>query len=135
MQLMTYVNYPGTCEDAFNFYARHLRGRITNLMRHKDSPGPSNTGPEWGEKVLHAHLDLGGSALLGADVPNAQPMRSAYLTLTVDTVAEAERIFPLLSDGGEIFMPMQQTFFASRFAMMRDRFGTSWMLLGPQATA
>jgi PhnB protein len=56
-------------------------------------------------------------------------MRSAYLSLAVDSTAEAERIYALLSDGGEIFMPMAETFFAFRFAMLRDRFGTSWMLL------
>jgi len=56
-------------------------------------------------------------------------MRSAYLTLRVDTDEEAERLYALLSDGGQIFMKMEETFFASRFAMVRDRFGTSWMLL------
>jgi PhnB protein len=56
-------------------------------------------------------------------------MRSAYLSLLVDSNAEAERIYALLSEGGEIFMPMEETFFAQRFAMLRDRFGTSWMLL------
>jgi PhnB protein len=69
--------------------------------------------------------------LMGADVPpdRFQPMRSAYLSLTIDSVDEAERIYALLFDGGEIFMPMQETFFAFRFAMLRDKFGTSWMLL------
>jgi PhnB protein len=69
--------------------------------------------------------------LLGADIPpdRFQPMRSAYLTLMVNSVDEAERIYDLLKDGGQIFMPMEETFFARRFAMLRDRFGTSWMLL------
>ena len=76
---------------------------------------------------------LGGTDLLGADIrpDRFQPMRSAYLTLGVDSNDEAERIYKLLTDGGEIFMKMEETFFASRFAMFRDRFGTSWMLLGP----
>jgi PhnB protein len=65
----------------------------------------------------------------GADIPNAEPMRSAYVSLTLDTADEAERLYALLSDGGQIFMKMEKTFFASRFAMLRDRFGTSWMLL------
>ena len=56
-------------------------------------------------------------------------MRSAYLTLTTDTIAEAERIYGLLTDGGEVFMPMAETFFSARFAMFRDKFGTSWLLL------
>ena len=67
----------------------------------------------------------------GADVPpdRFQPMRSAYLSLTVSSIDEAERIYALLSDGGQIFMPMEETFFAFRFAMLRDKFGTSWMIL------
>ena len=57
------------------------------------------------------------------------PMRSAYLSLTVDSTEEAERIYMLLSDEGQIYMPMAETFFANRFGMLRDRFGTSWMIL------
>ena len=59
----------------------------------------------------------------------AEPMRSAYLTLTLDTEPEAERVYGVLTEGGEIFMKMEKTHFANRFAMLRDRFGTSWMLL------
>ena len=66
---------------------------------------------------------------MGADIPNAEPMRSAYLSLTVSSIEEAERLYALLSEEGEIFMKMEKTFFASRFAMLRDKFGTSWMLL------
>jgi PhnB protein len=130
MQLTTYVNYGGNCEAAFQFYEQHLGGRITMLMRHDEAPN-AQPRPDWGKKVLHARLALGGTELLGADIPpdRFQPMRSAYLTLTLDTDADAERVYALLTDGGEIFMRMEQTFFASRFAMLRDRFGTSWMLL------
>jgi PhnB protein len=56
-------------------------------------------------------------------------MRSVYLSLQVDSTAEAERLYKLLTEGGEIFMPMEETFFAHRFAMLRDKFGTSWMIL------
>jgi PhnB protein len=133
MQLHTYLNFGGTCEQAFRFYEQHLGGHITTLMRHSESPEPGPVGPEWGDKVLHARVTLGGTELLGADIPpdRFQPMRSAYLTLTLDTAEEADRVFALLGEGGELFMPMQTTFFASRFAMLRDRFGTSWMILGP----
>jgi PhnB protein len=62
-------------------------------------------------------------------------MRSAYLTLIVNTIEEAERLYALLGDGGEIFMKMEETFFAHRFAMLRDRFGTSWMLLNEKPVA
>jgi PhnB protein len=135
MQLHTYLNYGGNCEQAFRFYEQHLGGRVTMLTRHGDAPGPGNTPPEWKDKVLHARMSLGGTELLGADVPadRFQPMRSAYLTLTLDSSEEAERIYALLSEDGQIFMKMEEMFFAHRFAMLRDRFGTSWMLLHPRA--
>jgi PhnB protein len=72
---------------------------------------------------------------MGADMPTAEPMRSAYLTQTFDRDEEAERVYALLSEGGQIFMKMEETFFATRFAMLRDRFGTSWMLLHPRPAA
>lgn len=131
MVLNTYVNYGGNCEQAFRFYEQHLGGRITMLMKHGELPDGRVQREDWKDKVLHGRLALGGTELFGADIPDAQPMRSAYLSLTLSNVEEAERVYALLSDGGEIFMPMQDTFFARRFSMLRDRFGTSWMLLGP----
>jgi PhnB protein len=76
-------------------------------------------------------MTIGDAQLLGSDVPpeRFQPMRSVYLSLLVGSIEEAEKIHALLSDDGEIFMPMQETFFAFRFSMLRDRFGTSWMIL------
>ena len=131
MQLYTYLNYGGNCRQAFEFYAAHLGGRIAMLTTHGEQPAASSMAPEWRQAVLHARLELGGTVVLGADVPpdRFQPMRSAYLTLMVASVDEAERTYALLSEGGQIFMPMAETFFAHRFAMLRDRFGTSWMLL------
>ena len=135
MQLHTYLNYGGNCEQAFRFYEQHLGGRISMLMRHGESPEQGPVPANWKDKVLHARMSLGGTELLGADVPpdRFQPMRSAYLTLSLDSNEEAERIYALLSEGGDIFMPMAEMFFAHRFAMLRDRFGTSWMLLHPRA--
>lgn len=133
MKLDIYVNYPGSCEQAFRFYEQHLGGRITGISRHRDAPNP-NIPADWQNAVLHARIEIGGTVLMGADIPNAEPMRSAYLSLTVDTESEAERLYALLADGGQIFMKMEKTFFANRFGMLRDRFGTSWMLLHePQA--
>lgn len=133
MQLDIYLNYGGNCEEAFRFYEQHLGGKIVMLMKHGEAPD-SRVPPEWKDRVLHAHMELGGTALTGADIPpdRFQPMRSAYLSLTVDSTEEAERVYALLSEGGAIFMPMEETFFAFRFAMLRDKFGTSWMLLHPK---
>ena len=130
MKLYTYLNYGGNCEQAFRFYEQHLGGKITFLMTHGEIQN-SNVPPEWGKAILHARIEIGGTVLMGADIPpdRFKPMRSAYLTLLLESDAEADRIYALLSDGGEIFMKMEETFYASRFAMLRDRFGTSWMLL------
>jgi PhnB protein len=128
MRLDIYVNYRGTCEEAFRFYQQRLGGRITGMVRHGERPNP-NLPPDWKEKVLHARIEIGTAVLMGADIPQAEPMRSAYLTLTLDGEVEAERVYALLAEGGEIFMRMEKTPFANRFAMLRDRFGTSWMLL------
>jgi len=128
MRLDVYVNYRGSCEEAFRFYEQQLGGRITQIVRHRDMPNPG-TPADWKDKVLHARIEIGTIVLMGADIPQAEPMRSAYLTLTVDSVAEAERTYGVLADGGEIFMKLEKTPFANRFAMLRDRFGASWMLL------
>ena len=131
MKLFTYLNYGGNCAQAFRFYEQHLGGKITMMMTHAEQPDPQNVPPEWRNAILHARMTLGETELLAADVPpdRFQPMRSVYLTLSVTTAEEAERIHAVLSDGGQIFMPMQETFFAFRFSMLRDKFGTSWMII------
>jgi PhnB protein len=134
MRLDIYVNYRGTCEQAFRFYEQHLHGTITGIVRHGEQPNPAIPA-DWKDKVLHARIEIGSTVLMGADIPQAEPMRSAYLSLSLDGEKEAERVYALLSDGGEIFMKLERTPFANRFAMLRDRFGTSWMLLHqPQAS-
>jgi PhnB protein len=131
MRLNTYLNFGGNCEQAFRFYERHLGGEITMLMRRAEQPDQPVKWPGWEQSIQYATMKLGETELMGADVPpdRFQPMRSVYLSLTVNTADEAERIYTLLSDGGEIFMAMKETFFAVRFGMLRDKFGTSWMLL------
>lgn len=131
MQIFTYLNYGGNCRQAFEFYEKHLGGRITMLSTHGDAPDPGGVPENWKNAVLHARIEIGGTTLFGADVPpdRFQPMRSAYLSLMLDSIADAERIYALLTEDGQVFMPMAETFFAHRFAMLRDRFGTSWMLL------
>jgi PhnB protein len=129
MKLFTYLNYAGNCQEAFRFYEQHLGGKITMMMTHGQGPYANDGPPDWKNAILHARMAIGETELLGADIPGAQPMRSAYLTLIVSSIEEAERIYATLSDGGEIFMPMNETFFAFRFAQLRDKFGTSWMIL------
>ena len=131
MKLYVYLNYGGNCEQAFRFYEQNLGGKITMITRHGEQPNPANVPADRKNAVLHARLEIGETVVMGADMPpdRFQPMRSAYLTLILESAAEAERLYALLSEGGQIFMKMEKTFFANRFAMLRDRFGTSWMLL------
>jgi PhnB protein len=134
MRLDIYVNYRGSCEEAFRFYEQHLDGKLTGIVRHGEQPNPAIPA-DWKEKILHARIEIAGTVLRGADIPTAEPMRSAYLSLSLDREADAERTYALLTDGGEVFMKMDKTPFANRFAMLRDRFGTSWMLLHqPEST-
>ena len=123
MRLNTYLNFGGNCEQAFRFYEQHLDGKITMLMRRAEQPNQTDTWLGW--------ENIGETELMGSDVApeRFQPMRSAYLSLTLNNAEDAERIYALLSDGGQVFMPMGETFFAIRFGMLRDRFGTSWMIL------
>ena len=129
MKLDIYLNYGGNCEQAFRFYEQHLGGKIAMMMRHGEQPDQANVPADWKTAILHARIEIGGTVLMGADIPGAEPMRSAYLTLSADSAEQAERLYALLSDGGQIFMKMEETFFASRFAQLRDKFGASWMLI------
>jgi PhnB protein len=127
MKLDIYLNYPEHCGKAFRFYEQHLGGKINMMTPHQQPP--TNFPKEWKNPILHAIIEIGGTTVRGADIPGAEPMRSAYLTLNLNTPDKAEQIYNLLSNDGEIFMKMEKTFFANRFAMLRDKFGTSWMLL------
>jgi PhnB protein len=131
MKLHPYLNYGGNCEQAFRFYEKHLGGKITSMMTHAGQTLPKDSPPNWDKAILFARMTIGETELMANDVapPRFQPMRSAYLSLTVNSIEEAERIYAVLSAGGEIFMPIQETFFAFRFAMLRDKFGTSWMII------
>lgn len=129
MKTNTYVNFPGTCAEAFRYYEKHLGAKAGMMMTHGQSPEQSPVSPDWKNAVLHARITIGDVELWAADIPKAEPMRSAYITLRVDTDNEAERIFAVLSDGGKVLMPIREEFFASRFGQVRDRFGINWMIL------
>jgi PhnB protein len=129
MKMNTYVNFAGRCREAFQFYEKHLGGKISMMMTHVQAPDQGKVKPDWKDAVLHARIAVGDTELMGADIPTAQPMRSAYLSLSMDSDAEAERVFAALSEGGEVFAPIQETFFATRYAQLRDRFGINWMII------
>jgi len=109
MKLNTYLNYGGICDDAFRFYEKELGGKIGMIMTHDQAPG-GPVSPELAKAVLHASITIGDTVIMASDVPpeRFQPMRSVYLSLSVDSDAEAERLYTLLAEGGQIFMPMQR---------------------------
>jgi PhnB protein len=135
MKLATYLNFPGTCEEALSFYEQHLGAQVLVKSRFADmsSTGtPQNLPPGLKpEGILHARFMLGGTLVMASDGPaeRVQPMRSAYLSLSVDSNEEAERIYNVLTEGGEVFMPMGEMFFAHRFGQFRDKFGINWMVI------
>jgi PhnB protein len=136
MKLLTHLNFPGNCAQAFRYYEDNLGGKILTLMKQSQTPGGSPKA-EQEDAVVHARMEIGQTVLIGNDVPpdRSQPMRSAYLYLSVDSAEEAERVYGLLMEGGEAYMPLQETFFASRFSQLRDQFGTLWTLINERPPA
>jgi PhnB protein len=136
MKLYTHLNFGGNCEEAFRFYEQQLGGRITMLLRQRDlppgTPPPPGSSPD---AVIHVRMQVAGVELMGNDVPRShfKPMQSAYVFLALDSSDAAERTYAALAEGGEIGIPMAETFFARRFAQLRDRFGTLWTLIHEKA--
>jgi PhnB protein len=131
MKVNTYLNFGGNCAEALRFYEQHLGAKIGMAMKFGDMPDPGLAPPGMKDAILHAQFTIGETAVMASDVqPDRwKPMRSAYLCLAVASDADAERTFKELSAGGEVFMPIQETFFATRFAQLRDKFGISWMII------
>ena len=113
MKMNTYVNFSGKCAEAFQYYEKHLGAKVGMMMTHAQAPDQSRDNPEWKDAILHARISIGDTELWAADIPKAEPMRSAYLTLRVDSDGEADRVFSSLSDGGQVLMPIREEFFAS----------------------
>lgn len=130
MQLNPYLMFKGQCEAAFKFYAECTGGKITTMLRCADMPSSDQMPPEMRDKIMHGRLLLGNTELMGSDAPPEQyeEMKGCSISLTLDTAAEAERVFNALSTDATIRMPLQQTFFASRFGMLVDQFGVAWMI-------
>ena len=135
-RIQPYLFFNGRCEEAIEFYRRVLGAEVAMLMRFKDSPLPAQPGvhpPASENKVMHADLRIGGATVLASDGRcEGQPAFEGFsLSLTVPNATEAERVFAALSDGGEVQMSMEKTFFSPRFGMVADRFGVSWMVYVP----
>ena len=130
MELNPYLSFNGQCEAAFKFYERRLGGKITAMMTYGGSPTEEQTPTECRDKIVHACLMVGDKILMGSDAPpdRYEPMRGFSVTLGIDDPKDAERIFHALSENGTVQMPIQETFWAARFGMLVDQFGTPWMI-------
>jgi PhnB protein len=130
MQLNAYLMFNGQCQEAFELYAKCLGGKIESMMTHAGSPMEAQTPPEWLDKIMHARLSVGDSILMGSDAPpdRYQAPKGTYTHIGLTDPEEAERIFQTLAEGGTIHMPIQKTFWATRFGMLVDRFGIPWMV-------
>jgi PhnB protein len=130
MQLIPYLTFDGQCAEAFKFYERVLGGKLETLITHEESPMKDQVPPEWGDRIMHAYLTVGDAKLMGSDSPPEFFTKPQGLSVSInlDDVARGERIFKELSAGGTVTMPFEKTFWAERFGMLVDRFGTPWMI-------
>lgn len=133
MQINAYLVFNGNCEEAFNFYAGCLRGKLAMLQRFGDTPGCEDMPASQRDRIMHVRLEAGGQVLMASDNHPDHPydgIKGCSIALSVDQTDEADRIFGELAQGGTVLMPMQETFWAKRFGMVTDRFGVPWMING-----
>lgn len=132
MKVETYLFFEGRCEEAFEFYRQTLGAEVTMLMRFKDSPDPQSCPPGAGNenKVMHANLKIGETQVMASDgrCTGQASFQGFALSLAPKDVAEAERQFNALAEGGQVLMPLAETFWTPRFGMVTDRFGVMWMI-------
>ena len=130
MKLNPYLTFDGTCQEAFKFYETVLGGKILAMMTHADMPSDQPSPPERRDLIVHARMAIGDTLLMGSDAPagRLQKMQGFSVTLGIDDPAEAERIYNGLAGGGTVQMPLAETFWAKKFGMLTDRFGTPWMI-------
>lgn len=135
MRINPYLSFDGRCREAFQFYATTFRGKIAMIMSRGESPIADQVAPEDRDGVMHAQLQIGDQVLMGADAPRGGYTRPSggCVTINVDSNAEAERLFAALADGATVQMPIAETFWANRFGMLVDRYGTPWMINCPKS--
>ena len=135
MIIQPYLFFDGRCEEALTFYQETLGAHVVMSMRFKDSPEPANCGPDGKkpdpEKIMHAAFKLGESMIMASDgnCEGKTKFDGFSLSISVKEKAEAERIFGVLGEGGQVCAPLMETFFSPAFGMLVDRFGVSWMVL------
>jgi len=135
MQIDPYLSFEGRCDEAIELYRGALDAEVEMVMRFEESPDPvpCDQMPEgWEKKVMHSSLRIGGALLMASDGMGQEPgFKGINLCLTVQEAETAERYFNDLADGGQVVMPLGETFWSPLFGMVTDRFGVSWMITLP----
>ncbi|MFD0988171.1 VOC family protein [Methyloligella solikamskensis] len=131
MHVTPYLFFDGRCEEALRFYEETVGAKVDALMRFKDAPDQSQVSPENKEKVMHSAFHVGETEVFASDgfCTGQSEFRGFSLALTAKDDEEAERLFANLQEGGEVRAPIAETFFASRFGIVADKFGVAWMVL------
>jgi PhnB protein len=134
MHVQPYLNFDGRCDEALEFYKKALGAKVGMLMRFKDAPDKSMITPGSENKVMHSQVQVGDTTVLMSDgrCTGEANFHGIALALSVDSEAEADKIFAGLADGGQVQMPLGKTFFSPRFGMLSDKFGVAWMIIVAQ---
>ena len=132
IQLDCYLSFNGNCEEALNFYAQCLGGKISTLMRFEGSPMDNKELPaHWKQKVMHATLEAEGAKIMGSDLPPGMPL-GGYSGFTVSVslqdVERGRKVFDALAAGGQVRMAFAPPFWGGHFGMLQDKFGVPWMV-------
>ena len=135
MNVQPYLFFDGRCQEALDFYTKAVGAQITMKMLFKEAPIPAEHRPPGSDnKVMHCTFKIGDTTLMGSDGDCKGQMKSDgfALSITVDNDADADRKFKALGEGGMVTMPMNETFFAKKFGMVKDKFGIHWMVIFPK---
>lgn len=129
MQISPYLNFDGNCGEAFRFYQQVLGGKL-DVMTFGDSPMAGDVPPEQHGRVLHCALQVDGQLLMASDSPPEyfEKAQGTWVTIGVNGTDEAQRIWDAFSEGGQVVMPLEKTFWSPAFGMVKDRFGIPWMI-------
>lgn len=128
-----YIHFQGNCAEAMAFYAVVFDGAVT-MTRYRDAPDFA-PGTEGADLVMHATLTVADRILMGGDFPpgvQGQAQMAFSLSHVAASAAGARKIFDRLAQGGDLIFPFAETYWAEGFGMVRDRFGTHWMVSGPE---
>jgi PhnB protein len=128
--LSSYVIFGGNCRQAIEFYKKCFGGELT-LMTYGQAPGACADFPECKDWIIHARITTKSFVLMASDTRPDLPVvrgNNSFISIECENIQEIEKLFKALGEKGEIKMPLQETFFATRFGMLADQFGTQWML-------